>query len=66
MDEDTLDAASSAEISDNEIARIEEESGSSEIILSSSEKAKEGFKDSKGKSLSLRKAYPIVLVDTLQ
>ena len=40
MDEDTLDAASSAARSDNEIARIEEQSGSSEIILSSSEKAK--------------------------
>ena len=40
MDEDTLDAASSTVKSDNEIARIEEQSGSSEIILSSSEKAK--------------------------
>ena len=40
MDEDTLDAASSTVKSDNEIARIEEQSGSSEIILSSSDKAK--------------------------
>ena len=51
MDEDTLDAASSAVRSDNEIATIEEQSGSAEIILSSSERAKEGFKDNKGKSL---------------
>ena len=40
MDEDTLDAASSAVRSDNEIATIEEQSGSAEIILSSSERAK--------------------------
>ena len=40
MDEDTLDAASSPLKSDNEIALIEEQSGSSEIKLSSSEKAK--------------------------
>ena len=40
MDEDTLDAASSAARSDNEIAMIEEQSGSSEIILPSSEKTK--------------------------
>ena len=40
MDEDTLDAASSAVRSNNEIATIEEQSGSAEIILSSSERAK--------------------------